>query len=104
MAMGKRTIVDGFTGRFYDYAGTARNYVERPMPPYTFFRTVMPAWDNTPRKPLNSDIFPDASPEMYERWLCQIVDQTRQLRFGDERMVFINAWNTSRRVMKCGRR
>jgi lipopolysaccharide biosynthesis protein len=88
-----RMLVDGFKGRFYDYAGTARNYLQRPLPRYKLFRTVMPAWDNTARRPMTSDIFANTAPELYEQWLREMVDQTRRLSFGDERTVFINAWN-----------
>jgi hypothetical protein len=86
-------LVEGFEGSFYDYARTAANFGQRPLPSYPLFRTVMPSWDNTPRGLLRGHIFADSSPALYERWLRRIVDQTRQLRFGDERTVFINAWN-----------
>ena len=67
--------------------------MRRELPPYTLFRTAMPSWDNTPRLRLQSHIFLNCSPETYGEWLQAIVTQTRQLRFGDERLVFINAWN-----------
>ncbi|TVR62035.1 MAG: methyltransferase domain-containing protein [Candidatus Competibacteraceae bacterium] len=82
-----------FQGRFYDYVATAEFFMNRPPMPYPFFRTAMPSWDNTARRQDNSDIFLNTAPEYYQRWLKHLVEQTRQFRFGDERMVFINAWN-----------
>jgi hypothetical protein len=78
---------------FFDYAKTAERFAARPIPAYPLLRTAMPSWDNTPRRRENAHVFLNESPEAYGRWLEQIVRQTRQLRFGDERIVFINAWN-----------
>ena len=61
--------------------------------PYPFFRTAMPSWDNTARRQNTSDIFLNAEPEHYERWLRRLVEQTRWYRPPEERWVFINAWN-----------
>ncbi|HET8645981.1 MAG TPA: glycoside hydrolase family 99-like domain-containing protein, partial [Vicinamibacteria bacterium] len=86
----------GFAGgpaRFFDYQRTAARFATRRLPPYPLLRTVMPAWDNSPRRGARGDIFLGSSPEVYGRWLEAVVRQTRQLRYGDERMVFINAWN-----------
>jgi len=82
-----------FQGRFYDYVATANFFMNRPPMPYPFFRTAMPSWDNTARRQDASDIFLNAEPEYYERWLKHLVDETRQFRQGDERLLFVNAWN-----------
>lgn len=60
---------------------------------YPFFRTAMPSWDNTARRQNASNIFLNAEPEYYERWLKRLVDETRWFRQSDERLVFVNAWN-----------
>jgi GT2 family glycosyltransferase len=82
-----------FQGRFYDYVATAEFFMNRPPMPYPFFRTAMPSWDNTARRQDTSDIFLNAEPEYYERWLKRLVDETRWFRQDDERLVFVNAWN-----------
>ncbi|MGB4875918.1 MAG: glycoside hydrolase family 99-like domain-containing protein [Candidatus Competibacter sp.] len=82
-----------FQGRFYDYPATAEFFMNRPPMPYPFFRTAMPCWDNTARRQDTSDIFLDSTPDRYQRWLQHLVRQTRQLKFGEERVVFVNAWN-----------
>ena len=82
-----------FRGRFYSYAETAANFMRTPAPPYTLLRTVMPAWDNTARRQDEGHIFLGASPHAYSEWLNAAADWTARLRSGDERLLFINAWN-----------
>lgn len=82
-----------FTGRLFDFPLAANSMIHRPTPNYKMFRTVVPSWDNTPRKQNNSYIFHHASPEAYEHWLGKAVEWTIRHYQGDERLVFINAWN-----------
>jgi len=65
----------------------------RPELPYRVHRTVMPGWDNTARRPNVPMTFVNATPEVYELWLREIVARTAERFDGDERLVFINAWN-----------
>jgi lipopolysaccharide biosynthesis protein len=67
--------------------------LSRSSPSYPLIRGVMPGWDNTPRMQDRSHCFVNAEPANYERWLKAVVGQTRAARSGDERLVFINAWN-----------
>jgi lipopolysaccharide biosynthesis protein len=89
----RRLINPEYQGLLFDYVHTSENFINRPWPSYKLFRTVMPSWDNTPRRQDVSHVFVDATPERYEYWLRKMVEQTRRLHFGDERIVFINAWN-----------
>ncbi len=82
-----------FSGVVYDYVESVRRIQDRALPPYLFFRTAMPAWDNTARRQNDGHIFLRSTPEQYEQWLRTIVRQTRRLRAGDQRVVFVNAWN-----------
>ena len=41
----------------------------------------------------DSYIFAYASPGAYQAWLETILELTHEQNFGDERIVFINAWN-----------
>jgi len=50
-------------------------------------------WDNTARRGLRGTIYTGSTPGLYEHWLRQTVRRTMQERQGDERLVFINAWN-----------
>jgi GT2 family glycosyltransferase len=88
-----RVLNPKFTGQVYDYPGTALHYATRRPPGYRLFRTVMPGWDNTARRQDDAHIFAGSSPGAYQAWLECVLQQTREQHFGDERLVFINAWN-----------
>jgi SAM-dependent methyltransferase len=82
-----------FKGVIYDYPLTAQQTLMKALPSYPMFRGVMPSWDNTARKQHASHIFVNSSPEAYENWLSQALRFTDTFAQGDERIVFINAWN-----------
>lgn len=83
-----------------DFAGDARSYrsyvgqmMSAPRPWHTMFRSVMPGWDETPRAADAPKLFLNANPETFGFWVERAVDQTR-LRFaGDQRLLFVRAWN-----------
>jgi lipopolysaccharide biosynthesis protein len=54
---------------------------------------VVPGWDNTARMQDRSFCFEDATPGAFQAWLEEALEQTRAQHFGDERLVFVNAWN-----------
>jgi glycosyltransferase involved in cell wall biosynthesis len=74
-----------------------RSYVGQLLlaerPEHTMFRSVMPGWDDTARTPDSATVFVNANAETFGFWAERVVDQTR-LRFsGDERLMFVRAWN-----------
>lgn len=75
------------------YEGMMRGLLAKPMPDHVRFRGVTPGFDNSSRRSEGAAILIDSSPDKYESWLRTIAEQTRQHRIGDERIVFINAWN-----------
>jgi len=82
-----------FVGEVWDYVSAARYAIGRDLPDFPLFRGVMVGWDNTPRVQNNSQVFVNAHPENYRRWLGAMVAQTRLKGNEGERIVFINAWN-----------
>lgn len=82
-----------FCGLCYDYIATAKNIAQGRCHPFTFFRGVMPSWDNSARRQNSGHIFLGASPEEYRRWLESAAEWTARMHVGDERILFINAWN-----------
>lgn len=82
-----------FIGRVADYRDIAARFCARPLPGHTRFRGVMPGWDNTARMQDRSYCFEQATPGAFQAWLETVVAQTRAQHHGDERIVFINAWN-----------
>jgi len=82
-----------FMGICYDYKETMNNFISAATPPFPWFRGVMPSWDNTARRQNAAHIFLNSSPEIYQFWLSFLIKWTVRERKGDERLIFINAWN-----------
>jgi len=80
--------------RVGDYRKLARTWLARPRPPYKRFHGLLPGWDNSARRRRGgATLFVDASPDAYEHWLAQAVGRTLDEFQGEERLVFVNAWN-----------
>jgi lipopolysaccharide biosynthesis protein len=82
----------GFRGRMCSYEALADKYMSRRAEQYPTHRTVVPRWDNTPRRLHHATMFLGSTPEYYRRWLAAARESERQQR-GSEGIVFINAWN-----------
>ena len=82
-----------FQGAVADYRDIAVRYATRELPAYKRFLGVMPGWDNTPRRQNQSYSFENASPGAFQAWLETAIIRTKQQYTGDERLIFINAWN-----------
>ena len=82
-----------FVGHVADYRDLAVRYATREQPTYTRFMGAMPGWDNTARRQNNSFCFENGSPGAFQAWLEEALEQTRLQNYGDERLVFVNAWN-----------
>jgi len=86
-------INPAFDGQVADYRDLATAFCAREEPPYLRFRGVLPGWDNTARRQDHSFCFEHATPGAFQAWLEHALEQTRMIRSGDERIVFVNAWN-----------
>jgi len=82
-----------FRGIVTSYRAAVAESLDVALPPFKLFRTVMPAWDNSARRPDHGTIFTGSSPELFGWWVEQIARQTRAVHAGDERLMFVNAWN-----------
>ena len=82
-----------FTGRIYDYKKIVDWYCRRPEAQYRRYRGPMLAWDNTPRHGKNALVFHGATPELYGQWIEDSLAHARRRFRGEERLVFVNAWN-----------
>ncbi len=83
-----------------DYNDLVRNTLAAPIPQYPYIRCVLPGFDNSPRRKQGAAILINSTPEIYERWLCEIVNRRRTGITGtgspghaEDSLVFINAWN-----------
>jgi hypothetical protein len=82
-----------FKGRIYDYGKVVDYYCSRPETPYRRYRGPMLAWDNTPRHNERAVVFHDVTADKYERWIRASLDHARRRFVGEERLLFVNAWN-----------
>jgi GT2 family glycosyltransferase/SAM-dependent methyltransferase len=82
-----------FSGQVADYRDLVARFCAREQPGYTRFRGLIPGWDNTPRRQDTSFCFENATPGAFEVWAEAVIDQTRKMQSGDQRLVFVNAWN-----------
>jgi lipopolysaccharide biosynthesis protein len=82
-----------FAGSVADYRDLAVRYATRSAPAYTRFKSVTPGWDNSARRQNNSFCFEHATPGAFQAWLEEAIEQTRLQQYGDERLMFVNAWN-----------
>ena len=77
----------------YDYQALANTMMSKDAPAWKWHRCVTPCWDNTARRKKDAFIFHGSDPQKYASWLDRaITDSCRRLP-GEERLLFINAWN-----------
>lgn len=56
-------------------------------------RAAMPMWDNSARRNNKGMIFEGSTPELYERWLKDILLEAKDRTDLEDNYIFINAWN-----------
>ena len=85
---------DEFEGIIYDFQDLI-NAFNRKSGEVNFplYKTVLPGWDNAPRKPGKGHSYIFSSPDKYQRWLRKAIEFTLRKDKPDERVIFINAWN-----------
>ena len=86
-------VKDGWSGYRYDYPQTVRAFCKRDSVPYTRYPAVFPSWDNTPRQPMQGTSFDGATPEAFRVYVEAKIDEARRFLMGEERLLFVNAWN-----------
>ncbi len=86
-------IKPGWQGYRYDYPETVCEFVTRRTTAYVRYPTVFPSWDNTPRQPRRGTCFDRATPEAFRAYAEEKLAEIRDFHMGDERLLFVNAWN-----------
>ncbi|MDM0077387.1 glycoside hydrolase family 99-like domain-containing protein [Variovorax sp. J2P1-59] len=82
-----------FAGHVADYEDAAYRFATREHPGHTRYRTVMPGWDNTPRRKNNGFVLENSTPGAFQAWLETAIEETKRDLHGSNRLVFVNAWN-----------
>lgn len=82
-----------FRGGISDYRKIIAQSLTKDTPEYTWYRGVMPSWDNTARRQNTPHIIHHSSPELYQFWLAKITKESKESKESKQTYVFINAWN-----------
>lgn len=82
-----------WTGEVHDYRELAAAFMRRVEPGFPRIRSVLVGWDNTPRHANRSLVLEHSTPGAFQAWLEWTYRRTLEQNYGDERIVFINAWN-----------
>lgn len=93
MADHPRVVKEGWQGIRYDYARAVLKAVTQSGRAYKRYPSVFPNWDNTPRQPLLGTSFDHVSPEAFQVYVEEKLDEAKSLFVRDERLLFVNAWN-----------
>lgn len=62
-------------------------------PPFTYIPGVCPSWDNHARRQEGGQVFVGSTPQKYGEWLRGACEYVLSHSTGEERLVFVNAWN-----------
>ena len=85
---------EDFNGQIFSYTDLLTKASLPRISSHTNFKTVVPGWDNTARRPDTGFVFKNATPASFGRWLEEACIHTlHQAKSETERIVFINAWN-----------
>jgi lipopolysaccharide biosynthesis protein len=87
------TFLKPFRGNVLQLPTIARDYLDRRHEGGNVFRCVCPSWDNTARLRDRAVVLLNGTPANYEFWLAEAIRRTRSDFPGEERLVFVNAWN-----------
>ena len=82
-----------FGATVHDYAALAKTSLDLEVPAYPLIKTIVPGWDNDPRREGKGLVLHDATPEKYQDWLEALVEYTGRNDFHGERIICVNAWN-----------
>lgn len=60
---------------------------------FTYFRNLVPQWDNTARYGSEAYVVHGSTPQMFQDWFENMVEYSQKHLPADRRFVIINAWN-----------
>ncbi|QGW15582.1 MULTISPECIES: glycoside hydrolase family 99-like domain-containing protein [Leclercia] len=94
-----KLLNNNYKGNVYDYSETVDFCLDRLNTSVSksisnnYYPCVMTGWDNEARKPGNGNVFFNATPLEFNRWLKGVDEWSKKNHTSDENFVFINAWN-----------
>lgn len=87
------TTIDNRVQAAQDYKSTVINTMCKTITPFSYFRSVFPTWDNTPRRSGSATLYKNVSIEYFKYYFINAIAYTESHQKDDSQFVFINAWN-----------
>jgi hypothetical protein len=84
---------DEWQGVIFNYPRIVEWAMSKSTPNFSWFRGVMPSWDNTPRRLERSSAFFGDEPDVFQIWLERALHYTYLFNHPREWLIFINSWN-----------
>ncbi|MDE2458115.1 MAG: glycoside hydrolase family 99-like domain-containing protein [Rhodospirillales bacterium] len=82
-----------FSATVHDYAALAETSLKLPVPNYPLIKTIVPGWDNDPRREGKGLALHNATPANYQDWLEKLIHYAADHPFYGQRIICVNAWN-----------
>ncbi len=82
-----------FAATVHDYAALAETSLTLPVPDYPLIKTIVPGWDNDPRREGKGLVLHSATPAKYQDWLEKLIALCAKHPFYGEKIICVNAWN-----------
>ena len=77
-----------------DYKDVANFYMsQNKKREFTYFRSIIPMWDNTARYSENAHIVHNSTPKQFELWLDNLILYSKKYLPKEKRFIIVNAWN-----------
>lgn len=82
-----------FSATVHAYEDLAETSLKLPVPDYPLIKTIVPGWDNDPRREGKGLVVHGATPEKYQDWLEKLIAYTKRHPFYGQQILCVNAWN-----------
>jgi glycosyltransferase involved in cell wall biosynthesis len=82
-----------FIATVHDYEALAQTSLRIAPPDFPLIKTIVPGWDNDPRREGKGLVLHGATPDKYQAWLEKLIDYTTAHPFHGEQILCVNAWN-----------
>ncbi len=81
-------------GSVLNYNQVAEFYMsQNESKPFTYFRSVVPIWDNTARYGSDAFLLHGSSPQKFQEWMERLIDYSEGTLPEDRQFIVVNAWN-----------
>ncbi len=82
-----------FAATVHDYEDIAETSLRLAPPAFPLIKTIVPGWDNDPRREGAGLVLHNTSPARYQAWLEKLVEYANKHLFYGMPIIGVNAWN-----------